>query len=539
MAPDCGVSFAIVSLSMRSPAEKTTDPYSDVEQRSNGKDVLGRPRPTPHSIHDAGGETELFQWTTFRTILRVLRRRRLIVALCTLAAGGLALALALAEEKQYESSSSLLFRPSNLESSVFDSASSRAPDADRAAATNADLAGLDVIADRAAARLDQRGVDGDFVASHVDVFSKQESDLATITARTEDPDLSRRVADAFAGEYMAFRRRVDRAGVRDAQRSIERRLADLSPRERRTREGRRLSRVAQQLEVLAALRTGSTALVQRAKASSSAVSPRPKKNLALGLMLGLMLGVTLGFVREFLDRRLHDEMDVGRAFGLPVLASIPRTRTIWRADSSGGHSSPEGEAFRMLRANLRHVGVDREIRSLLVTSAGRGEGKSAVAFNLALAEVNGGLNVLLIEADLRAGRLAQRLKLTTGGGLTSLLAGGASMEQSTASIRASSGRLDVIPAGPTPTNPADLGESPQMALLLESAQMRYDLVIVDTPPVSAVADAVPLMNQVGGVIVVASLGQTTADRARELRDQLMRLDVPTLGVVVNAARQHR
>jgi capsular exopolysaccharide synthesis family protein len=501
--------------------------------------MLGRPRPARASVRDAG-QTDALRWPTLRTITRVLSRRWLIIAVCTLGAGAAALALALGEDKQYESSASLLLRPANVESSVFTSASTKTPDATRLAATNADLAGLDVIARRAARRVKQRRVNGRFVASNVDSFAKQDSDVTTITATTDDPVLSSEIANAFASEYIAFRRSVDRASVRRALPPIERRLAKLTPRRRRTREGRRLRRVAQDLQVLAAIRTGGAELLERGRVSHSAVSPSPKKNLAMGLLFGLMLGVALAFVREFSDRRLHDEIDVSRAFGLPVLAGIPRARDIWKSDSrKGGRRSPEGEAFGMLRANLRYLGVGRDIHSLLVTSAGRADGKSAVAWNLAMAEAKAGRSVLLIEADLRAGRVAERLHSTPGSGLTLLLAGGASLEESTVTVTTASGRFDVVPAGPPVSNPAELGESPQMALLLESAQMRYDLVVVDTPPVSVVADAVPLMSQVGGVILVARLEQTTSERAEDLRERIRRLGVRVLGVVVNGTRGPR
>jgi capsular exopolysaccharide synthesis family protein len=502
--------------------------------------MLGRRRPEPAAVRDAPGQPEAPRWPTLRTITRVLRRRWLIVAVCTLGAAAAALALTLREDKQYESSASLLLRPANVESSVFTSATSKTPDATRVAATNADLAGLDVIARRAARRVTQRHVTGSFVASNVDAFAKQNSDVTTITATTDDPVLSRQIANAFASEYIAFRRDVDRASVRRALVPIERRLAKLTPRQRRTREGRRLRRVAQNLQVLAAIRTGGTELLERGRVSHSAVSPTPKKNLAMGLLFGLMLGVSLAFVREFTDRRLHDEIDVSRAFGLPILASIPKTRNVWKPESRReSRGSLDTEAFGMLRANLRYLGVGKDIRSLLVTSAERGDGKSAVAWNLANAEAKAGKNVLLIEADLRAGRLSERLHSVPGTGLTLLLAGGTSLEESTVTVTSSSGRFDVVPAGPPATNPAELGESPQMALLLESAQMRYDLVIVDTPPVSVVADAVPLMSQVGGVILVARLEQSTSDRAEDLREHLRRLGVRVLGVVVNCARRPR
>jgi receptor protein-tyrosine kinase len=245
-----------------------------------------------------------------------------------------------------------------------------------------------------------------------------------------------------------------------------------------------------------------------------------------------MFGVSLAFVREFLDPHLNDEADVERAFGLPVLARIPRTRDIWKTESSGD-SSPRSDAFRMLRAKLHYLESDHDLRSVLVTSAERGEGRSAVAWNLALAEAQAGRHVVVIETDLRSAGMARRLKLPGSEGLNLLLAGAASFEECSLTIPTPSGRLDLLLAGPTPRNPSALLESHAMQSLIEEATRHYDVVILDAAPASIVSDTAPLFRLVDGVVVVARLGQTKSDYGADLRRQLEKLGAPAIGVIVN------
>jgi tyrosine-protein kinase len=517
---------------MRTNATQTERPARDEPLDAIERDILGRPRLMAGAGRVVAREWEEPQGLTLQAIVRVLRRRWLIVALCTAAATAGALALSLRKDEQYESSATLLFRSASLGTGVFDASSTRPSDVDRAAATNLELAGLRVVADLTAKRLKEPGVTGSVVASKMDVSAKKDSDLTRVTAKTGNPELSSRMANTYATEYIAFRRDLDRASVRASLETVRSRLAHLAPRQRATATGRSLRRVARQLQVAESLRTGSAELVQRAKASNDPVSPRPKRDAGIGLLLGLMLGVSLAFVREFLDRHLNDEADVEQAFGLPVLANVPRTRDIWKT-ASPGQSSPRLDAFRMLRAKLHYLEAERDLRSLLVTSAERGEGRSAVAWNLALAEAQAGRLVVVIETDLRSAGLARRLKLPGSEGLNLLLAGAASFEECSLTVPTPSGRLDLVLAGPAPRNPSVLLESHAMQSLIEEATRHYDVVILDAAPASIVSDTAPLLRLVDGVLVVARLGQTKSNYAAELSRQLDKLGAPAIGVVVN------
>jgi receptor protein-tyrosine kinase len=250
-----------------------------------------------------------------------------------------------------------------------------------------------------------------------------------------------------------------------------------------------------------------------------------------------MIGIALALLLERLDRRLRGVDEIAEQFGLPVLSVVPDSNSHSIAPSAPLRG-PMAEAFQMLRTNLRYVNFEQEIRSIVVTSSVPGEGKSTVAWHLARASAASGARTLLIEADLRHPVLGEHVGASLSG-LTDVLARTVPFES--AIVQVSSGDLDesdsglhLLTAGRIPPNPGALLDSTWMRSLLRSVEERYDLVVVDTPPVSIVADALPLCTQVSGVIVVARPLRTTRDGAKRLREQLTGIAAITLGVVVNA-----
>jgi capsular exopolysaccharide synthesis family protein len=199
----------------------------------------------------------------------------------------------------------------------------------------------------------------------------------------------------------------------------------------------------------------------------------------------------------------------------------------------------------MIRTRLRYFNVDRDLDSLLITSASPSDGKTTVAFHLARTAAEAGTKTLLVEADLHEGTLAGEYGFQPLPGLAEVLTHQASannvIQQVVVSDRTNgSGEartLDVIVGGATPPNPLELLESQEMARLLEQLFATYDLVILDTPPAGVLADAIPLMRIVRGVILVGQLGKTTRDEATHVRQQLAALDAPLLGVVINKAQK--
>ena len=225
----------------------------------------------------------------------------------------------------------------------------------------------------------------------------------------------------------------------------------------------------------------------------------------------------------------------------PVLGLIPEDRSLANAKRFGRSSAVE--AVQLLRANLRFFNVKDRLRSIAVTSAARGEGKTTVSWTLGLAAAQAGQRVLLIEADLRRPTLARVLRVAPTAGLSGILAGDVTLAEAIIEIPAhrnggshSPSALHVIPAGSIPPDPADLLESSVMVELLRQAEEAYDLVVIDTSPVGSVADAIPLLRETSGTLIVTRLGVSERGSNARLRDTLVNVGVPILGLVIDSAK---
>jgi capsular exopolysaccharide synthesis family protein len=333
--------------------------------------------------------------------------------------------------------------------------------------------------------------------------------------------------------------------ITEALALVDRQLEQLSSDETGTADAQALRRQADQLRVLASLQTGNAELVQEAAPPASPSSPRTVRNVVLGVVVGLLMGLGLAFLLERFDRRLRDPEEIEATFGRPILGTVPESRTLGEAgpSPSGVPGWVESESFNMIRANLRYFNVGRPARSILVTSAAPGEGKTTITWNLAAAAASTGDRVLVIEADLRHPSALDPDALEPKPGLGAVLAGNADLGdvliQLPVPTRAGGElvrHMDVVPAGAVPPNPIDLLESETMERLIREAEARYELVIIDSAPTAVVSDAIPLVKTVSGVIVVTRLGKSTRPATQQLRRQLENLDAPTLGVVVNSMK---
>ncbi|MEA2495171.1 MAG: tyrosine-protein kinase [Thermoleophilaceae bacterium] len=478
------------------------------------------------------------------SIFATLMRRWWVVLACIVVVPAAALAHALSQPKEYTASASLLFRDPQLDQKLF-RATVFAPSSDpaREAATNVKLVSLAVVAARTSKALGSK-LSVDDIQSKVNVAPEGQSDVASISALDHNPAFAARLANTFAQQFITFRRDADRSKIDSAQKLVQQQLSRLPLDQRSGVQGRSLRSQAEQLQILAALQTGNAELVQPAEVPKTATSPRPTRDTIVGFVLGILLGIGLAALLERADRNLRDPREIALAFDRPILGVVPESRTIAKAGAGLQRlESAEEEAFRMLRANLRYFNVDRQIKSVLITSAAPGEGKSTVALQLAMVAAGSGSRVLLLEADLRRPVLAARLALRGREGLSQVLAGSLDLNDAVKEIalegpvtaRLDDPRvLDVLVAGPIPPNPSDLVESGRMRELITHAESVYDLVVIDTPPTSVVSDAIPLVSEVSGVIVVARVGHTKRESANHLHNQLENLRANTLGVVVNS-----
>lgn len=483
---------------------------------------------------------------TPRTLLSIARRRALIVILCAVVVPASALGWSLGQDEKYTATSQLLFRDPGFDQRLFGSSVLEASeDPQRQAATNVLLVSNRRVAERTA-RERGFGLTGNEIATKREVAAEGQADVVSVSMTDRSPLRAAQLANTYAQEFIEFRREADRAKIAETQALIDQQLAGSSADQTGGDDTDSLRRQAERLEVLASLQTGNAELVQAAEPPRSPSSPRTARNVALGGFVGLLMGLGLAFMLERLDRRLRDSEEIEFTFGRPLLGAIPESRELERASPSltGVPAYIESESFNMIRANLRYFNVGRPIKSILITSAAPGEGKSTIAWSLAAVAAATGDRVLLVEADLRNPSELATDDAESIPGLGVLLAGNADISDVRIRLPVVAMRgddeltrhMDVITAGPVPPNPTDLLESEAMQELITTSEERYDLVIIDTPPTAVVSDAIPLLKKVSGVLVVTRLGRSTRTALQQLRSQLENLDAPTLGVVVNSMK---
>jgi capsular exopolysaccharide synthesis family protein len=275
------------------------------------------------------------------------------------------------------------------------------------------------------------------------------------------------------------------------------------------------------------------------RVAAAPVAPRPARNLGLGFVLGLLLGIGAAVLREALDTTVKTVATLTDTTGVPVLSTVPHDPRARNAPLiiEGSVRSTRAEALRQLRTNLRFVDVDRSTRSMVVTSACPGEGKSTTACNLAIVLAEAGKRVVLVDADLRRPRLAEYLDLEGAIGLTNVLAG--QVEVRTALQHWGDSGVFVLASGSVPPNPSELLGSNNMADLLAALTAAFDVVIIDTPPLLPVTDAAVLASAVDGTLLVSRHGHTTVSQARQAADALRAVEARILGTVLNMAPARR
>ena len=274
-------------------------------------------------------------------------------------------------------------------------------------------------------------------------------------------------------------------------------------------------------------------VVRPAAAPEAPSSPNTKLNLALGLLVGLVLGAGFAVLRESLDTRVRSEEDVARVTTVPVIASIGFDDQASAAAFVADPRSPYSESIRRLRTNLQFLDVENRPRSIVITSALPGEGKSTTAVNLAQSLSEAGGSVLLVDADLRRPSIAHSLGLESDAGLTTILIGRATLPEVVQAW--GDARLHVLTSGQVPPNPSELLGSHAMAVLLSQMATRYDVVVLDSPPLLPVTDAALLAKLAGGALVVAN--STKKLQRAQLGEALAALEAVgarVLGIVLNA-----
>ncbi|WP_295577851.1 polysaccharide biosynthesis tyrosine autokinase [uncultured Lamprocystis sp.] len=289
--------------------------------------------------------------------------------------------------------------------------------------------------------------------------------------------------------------------------------------------------------VAAGVGTNNISVVDEAKVPAFAYKPSLRQNALLALVLGLLGGVGLAFLFEHLDDTFRRPEELERLLDLPLLGVIPKTPLESgddRAIALIGHDDPRSafaEAYRSVRTALQFSTASGVPRLLTVTSAMTGEGKSTSALSLAIQFAQAGKQTLLIEGDLRKPSIHRSLRLENQAGLTNYLAGG---EAQPVEITRPTHipNLFAIPSGPLPPNPAELLSSARMVELLALAAEKFDQVIVDSPPLLGLADALIIGNLCEGTLLTIEMASTPRGYVQGAVKRLRGARVPLLGTIL-------
>jgi capsular exopolysaccharide synthesis family protein len=478
-------------------------------------------------------------------VLSILRRRAGWILLCFVLAAAAAYGLSKHQTKKYAATASLVFNNNQQAQQVAGLPVSSSNSQQAQQSTNLKLVQLGDMAAKTAALLGQ-GLTKDKVSADLSVSAQGESNIVDVEATATSPALAAGIANTYTNQFVTEQQNSNHAYYASALALVNKQLAALSPKEKAGTAGLALQDRAQSLGVLAELRNGNVQIAQAATVPTSPSSPKTGRNTAVGAVLGLLLGLGIAFLLERLDRRIREPKDLEELYGLPLLGVVPESSALSRSARRKGSSATlpasEAEAFHLIRAHLRYFNVDRELRTLLVGSAAPGDGKTTVARHLAAAAARMGSRVLLLEGDLRRPTIAQQLDLPSGPGVADVLIGSVVLGEAIQSVdlespsgqSGSARALDVLVAGAAlPPNPGELIESHAMERLLEQAKSTYDLIVIDTPPLTAVSDAFPLLRKVDGVVIVGRVGRNRRDVAERLHETLTGAGAPLLGVIAN------
>lgn len=481
-------------------------------------------------------------------ILRVLRQRAPLIAMCMLLTGAAAFALSKAQHKQYTATAQILFRDAELDQQaaglqVVDQSNPQSEND-----TNLKLATLPRVAAETARSLDH-GLTQEQVSNATSVTEESDTDLAEISATWSSPTFAAKMANAYAQNVIADRQRSDANYYASALEAVNLQYKALTPGQRNGVEGADLTDRANSLQILTQLQSDEVELEQTATLPTAPSSPKVARNTALGLVVGLLVGLAAAFLLQRLDRRLREPSDLEHVYGVPLLGVVPESSALRTEHASPDHLSElppnEAEIFGLLRAHVRYFNVDRDLRTVVIVSAAPGDGKSTVARWLAIATATVGSRVLFLEADLRRPNAARYFGIHGEPGVAEVLVGQQSLESAAqrvefAARKGTSIGLDVLVAGGVlPPNPPQVIESQAMESLLAAARASYDLVVIDTPPLVLLPDAFPLLRQADGVLIVSRLGANRADVAARLRETLASVDAPVIGVIANGYKQPR
>ncbi len=373
------------------------------------------------------------------------------------------------------------------------------------------------------------------------------ANIINVVATDESAAGAARIANAVAISFLAEGRRVERLRLARARGTLQRALARLQgvrgipAAEERASIRERLT----DLNFVAAGSGSELELAEAARPPAKPYAPRPARNALFGFFAAAFIAVLVALARAQLKPRVTNSRELGRLLDLPVLVEVPYVR---RRLGHGPKQlkAVEYEAYQTLQASLRRLLPPTEQRTVLVTSALHGEGKSEVTAALGLVLSHAGLRTWLISADMRWPRLHELFDVAQTPGLAEVLTAarrnGSSGAAEMSAVRtggrgAEAGSLHVLASGRTPPDPSQLLASDTLDKFFDDVRgSDYDYVLLDGPPLLGLVDSQVLAHRADGLLIVCRPDRMTPENAIALRELLARLDVKALGLVIVGAR---
>lgn len=474
-----------------------------------------------------------------RAARRVLTQWPTIVA-CGVISMLCAWGLTTTRTPQYESSTSVRIESEGVGGLLVGEGAPTDADVQREIASAITAFTLPSVRERAARTLGG-SVSAADIADALSVSARPSTNIVRVAAQDPSPRRAQQIASAVTKAFIAVRIQATREKLSVARTQLSRQYREMTRDERLSVPGQQLRGRAAKLDTLIAVADGNAEIVQTARVATEPSSPDPGRDALVGLFSGLLLGVLLATLRMRLDDRLRFAGELSEIWALPVVGHVPQRAEFEQA----GATMPSPEALEPLwiaQTNLRYLRLGTQVKVLMLTSASQSEGKSTMAWNLAIATATTGSSVVVVEADMRRPALSRRLGLS-GAGLSEHLAGLAPLEGAIHVIPVSDGRggvaasIDVLAAGMIPPSPTTLFDGDASRKLFDALRERYDVVIVDTPPATAVADALALLKDVDGVLIVSRLGVLRRAAYERLRDVLTGVNAPVIGQLINSERE--
>jgi succinoglycan biosynthesis transport protein ExoP len=490
---------------------------------------------------------------TLLDYMQVLRRRWWIFLLAVVLVPTIAVVLTMLQGPSYKASAQVLLDRTLAES--LGGTPATPTDPARKAQTEAELARVPAVASRTirAARVGKLNP-SEFLKSST-VSATLGSDFLTFSVTNSDPDIAKRLATAYAGSYAAYRQDLDMQELKRARVAVQGQIRQLAAAGLKgSADYRSLVQTERRLATLTALKTPSARVVRQADRATK-VGPKIIRNEMIGLALGLVLGIALAFLWDALDPRIRSVETLREGLGLRLLGRLPSPQWKLRKENRlvmlAAPLGHEADAFRVLRASFDYANADYQARTIMVTSAVDGEGKSTTVANLAVALARAGRRVVLIDADLRRPSLHRFFDVDERPGLIDVALGHVELEQALRSVpvtqsdstvangsrsaRRRRGRLEILTAGNAIQAPDELGVELTVAEIAKSLQHHADLVLIDAAPLLPVGDAIALSTHVDALVLVVRLNSLRPSAFDDLRRTLTSTSARKLGFIITGA----